>query len=45
MKHNRQDTKTQNNNTMPIIQIYKVHLRSRYVIGEIYLGQRQRSDM
>ena len=45
MKHNRQDTKKQNNNTMPIMQIYKIRLRRTYVIGEIYLGQRQHFHM
>ena len=30
---------------MPIIQIYKIHLRSTYVIGKIYPGQRKRSRM
>ena len=44
MKHNRQGTKKQKN-TMPIIQIYEIHLRSTYVMGKIYLGQRQRSHM
>ena len=40
MKYNRQDTKKQNNKTMTIIQIYKIHLRSTYVMGKIYPGQR-----
>ena len=44
MKHNRQDTK-KHNNTMSIKQIYKIHLRSTYVVGKIYLGQQQRSHM
>ena len=38
MKQNRQDTKKQNNNTMPVIKI-KIHLQNTYVIGKIYLGQ------
>ena len=45
MKHNRQDTKKQNNNAMSIKQIYKIRLRSTYVVGTIYLGQQQRSHM
>ena len=38
MKQNRQDTKKQNNSTMPVIKI-KIHLQNTYVIGKIYLGQ------
>ena len=38
MKQNRQDTKKQNNSTMPVVKI-KIHLQNTYVIGKIYLGQ------
>lgn len=45
LQQNKQNnTKKQNNNELRIIQIYKIQLRSTYVIGKIYLGHRQRSQ-